>query len=166
MDILILGIGCAEHVVGACTLQTHAVLAHVEDVVAKCAAEQHAQIPVLVLERVAPRKEMLGCTIADVALVAGVSLRSRNLVAVVVEDKEKAVLVDAGMLIAIELADLAAFLHAEEVFARTWSWLAIEVEVSHLIDVARKLGELRFAHAPVDAGGPLHGCLRKHIIVK
>ena len=80
---------------------------------------------------------MLRCAVADGTLVRRICLCCRNLVAIVVVDEQQAVLVDASMLIAIELANLSTLLDTEEVLAGTRTWLLIQVEVCHLICIAR-----------------------------
>ena len=158
------GIGCAQHVVGTSALQSHAIFAHVENLIAECTTEEGAQVPVLIAERIAPRQEMLGGTIANLAFVRRVGLCCRHLVAIVVVDQQKSVLVDACMFVSIELAYLATLFHAEEVFARTGARFSVEVEICHLVDIARQFGEFRITHAPVDACGPFQGTLGKHIV--
>ena len=70
------------------------------------------------------------------------------------------------MLVTIELADLTAFLHTEEILTGTRTWLLIEVKVCHLVGIARQFRQFGRSHTPVDAGGPLQGFLGQHIIVE
>ena len=109
---------------------------------------------------------MPGCAVADIPLVGWIGLGGVDLVALVVVDQQQAVLIDTCMLVTIELTDLATLLHAEEVLAGAGSRLLIEVEVSHLVDVARQLHELRFAHAPVDSRSPSQGGLCQHVVLE
>ena len=76
---------------------------------------------------------MLGCTIADVTLPSGVSLSSRTGIAIVVIDQQQTVLIDTGMLVAIELTNLAAFLYTEEVLRGSQTGFLIKFEISSSI---------------------------------
>ena len=50
----IVSIGRTQHIVSATADEAHAILTHIENLVAKGTTEQGAQVPVLVTERVAP----------------------------------------------------------------------------------------------------------------
>ena len=68
LHVGIVGVGGAEHVVCTAALQPHTVFSHVEDLVTESATPEHVHIPVLVTEVVGPVEEMLGGSVADVAL--------------------------------------------------------------------------------------------------
>ncbi len=70
------------------------------------------------------------------------------------------------MLVAIELTNFASLLDTEEILVGTYTWLAIEVEISHLVGITRQLGELGVARAPVDTCSPLQGTLRQHVVLQ
>ena len=70
------------------------------------------------------------------------------------------------MLIAIELADLSALFHAEEVLTGARSRLLIQVEVSHLVGVAREFGQFGLSHTPVETCCPLNGLLCQHVVLE
>jgi len=57
---------------------------------------------------------VLGSTIADVTLPGRISLCGRLGVAIIVVDQQQTILVDACMLVAIELTNLASLLDTEE----------------------------------------------------
>ena len=109
---------------------------------------------------------MLGSAIADIPLVQGVCLSCGNGITVIVIDQQQSAVIDTGVLIAIELADLPALFHAEEILAAARSRLLIQVEVSHLVSVARELGQFGLSHAPVDTSRPLKGLLGQHVILE
>ena len=109
---------------------------------------------------------MLESAIADVALPGRISLCGRLSIALIVIDQQQTILVDASMLVAIELSYLASLLNTEEILVGTYAWLAIEVEVSHLVGIARQLSELGVARAPVNPCGPLQGTLRQHVVLQ
>ena len=50
----IVSIGCTQHIVCATADEAHAILTHIENLVAKSTTEQGAQVPVLITEGVAP----------------------------------------------------------------------------------------------------------------
>ena len=64
---------------------------------------------------------MLGRPVANVALPRRVGLGGRLRLAFVVVYHQHAVLVDAGVLVAIKLPNLATFFYSEEIFARAGS---------------------------------------------
>ena len=109
---------------------------------------------------------MLRCAIADVTFVRRIGLRCRNGITVVVVDQQQSVIINTGMLITIELTDLSTFLYTEEVLAGTRTWFLIQIQISHLICIARQFGQLGLAHTPVNACGPFEIFLGQHIVVK